>query len=84
MDCAARLLGVTDAWNAKFQYVRSPRERHERMECQASVRKALGETKFIQALAAGQALSIEQAVIEAQKFIQGNISFRHDSWRISS
>jgi tetratricopeptide (TPR) repeat protein len=66
---AARLLGATEAWHAKFQFTRSPRDRQEREACRAAVRAVLGEEAFAAAWAEGLAMPIERAVVYAREHL---------------
>jgi tetratricopeptide (TPR) repeat protein len=69
MEGAARLLGTTDAWHARFYHSRTPRERQEREACIAALRARMGEQAFAAAWAEGQAMTQEQAVEYAQKMV---------------
>ena len=66
----ARLLGVTEAWHQRAFNVRTPRERQEREGCVITLSSAIGEKEFMDDFSEGQALSIEQAILEAEEFIR--------------
>ena len=66
-DRAAWLLGASEAWHAKFQRWRTPRERQERESAITALRVGMGETAFATAWAEGVATSSNQALDEARK-----------------
>jgi tetratricopeptide (TPR) repeat protein len=66
-DRVAWLLGASEAWHAKFQRMRTPRERQERESAITALRVGMGETAFATAWAEGVATSLNQALDEARK-----------------
>jgi predicted ATPase/DNA-binding SARP family transcriptional activator len=62
MERATRLLGVSDTRHKKWQNTRTPRERAERESAISAARRAMEEEAFALAWAAGQAMTLEQAV----------------------
>jgi tetratricopeptide (TPR) repeat protein len=62
---AARLLGAAAALRASGGFPRSLLEREDVERATASVRAALGDAAFAAAWAEGQAMTLEQAIVEA-------------------
>ncbi|HEY7122373.1 MAG TPA: tetratricopeptide repeat protein [Ktedonobacterales bacterium] len=63
---AARLCGIADALRASTRALRPPAEQEHYEQLLARVREALGEEAFASVWAAGDALSLKEAVIAAQ------------------
>jgi predicted ATPase/DNA-binding SARP family transcriptional activator/predicted negative regulator of RcsB-dependent stress response len=69
MECAARLLGVSQDWHVKVQYTRTPQMRQEREKALAAVHESLGEEAFEKAWVAGSAMTLEQSISYAKTIL---------------
>jgi predicted ATPase/class 3 adenylate cyclase len=64
---ATHLLGATQAWYYKYQYMRTPKEHEMRKNTIVSLKQSMGEEVFAAAWEEGSAMTLEQAVAFALK-----------------